>query len=1269
MKSYLISNILIKYTTISLSVMILIWAIMFGQTDIASSQTDSAYTWHRSLGPFDATLTCVAQHPSTGDIYVCATRGILVSRDSGQTWERAGTFTTGEHPMAFGDTRSTIAFDSQGRIFAASGDDTGEQVIMSDDHGHTWRRISLPSLYASDSGAPSIIGDVLVDEQDRVYYCIDNRIYRSLDAIHNLDPDWNRDGDRNVLDDQPFIRWEEITPPGDPGSDNVFDSGDVLGGVGEVVTACRQITIHNASLYLALDNGLYRSDNYATAPLDEITWHKISSGALSHNDTIAALDTYGVKSFTFDQDGALYAGHYFKGTSQGQGLFMTSNPTAEIPEWTYQSHPGGQVLPFFTSDGKLITGLYNYGGDHIHYYNDFTGKWDRVNHHRNGSIREFTELTNGSLMAVASGRGVLLSHDDGMTWQKSNQGIIAHHNISGVSADGRIYEGGLQTPMYSDDEGYSWQPCGLFELDGAPYALATSAMLVAADDTVYVATEVSNRHTIRTWKSTDKCTTWTEIGQDEDGKSTIPNYVWFRALAMTSTGQLFGGVWDDENDGGIYAYDAETDRWIHLPHNGLEDSGIDDNGTNLMRVSQLRADTHGNLLASVGYEPENIFISADNGASWIAINEGIPTGFHSVRAFDIAPNGDLLINTASSGIFKAVWNGDSYTTWESLGLALYDSQSITADTAGNIYSGNTQQSRQRPEDHGIYMLPVGSIEWIQIDANELHQGGSVWAHPNPSTSETLLLVGADGGLMRSCGLSLCSTPPPTPTPTAASTDTPIPVVTSTPVLVPTSTVTSDEPNDACLQATTISVNGIWQDHNFHTAGDIDWVRIDTVANTEYHIEIVSPFDSRADVEPELYSECNSLPEERVWSGSFGPGARLTFKASQNGPIYLRLTNLDDSIYGKDVNYRISVRTPSEQPQSRALIIVAGRLKRDDPLQANIHSVTERVYQIFEAEGYTKDDIYYLATDQKFDSYDAPADLEHIELAITQWARDRLGDSGVLTIYIMDHGNENRLYIDGPRNQILTPDLLDEWLTTLESAKRDLKVNVILEACHIGSFITGDSNISAEGRVIITSSDVDWLAYASKSGAYFSDYFLTALQQGRNLFDSYYEAENYVSGLYTFQKPWLDANGNGIPNEREDDRIASQRSFAYAGTLDDSWSPYIARVIGPDQIDKGNGILQAEVRDDGRVEDVWGVIYPPSYVPEETRPGELIQETLQTLQLISAGNDQYRAEYASFDEIGTYRIVIHAEDNKGLLARPRTLNVVVGYRLYLPKISR
>ena len=97
------------------------------------------------------------------------------------------------------------------------------------------------------------------------------------------------------------------------------------------------------------------------------------------------------------------------------------------------------------------------------------------------------------------------------------------------------------------------------------------------------------------------------------------------------------------------------------------------------------------------------------------------------------------------------------------------------------------------------------------------------------------------------------------------------------------------------------------------------------------------------------------------------------------------------------------------------------------------------------------------------------------------------------------------------------------------------------------------------------------------------------------------------------------------------------------------------------------MIQARVLDDERVRRVWAVIYPPSYQPPGTGE-ELVRETMPTIVLLDQGSDWYGAIYSGFDEMGTYRVVIYAEDDDGLEARPLAIEVTTGWPVYLPLIS-
>jgi len=378
-----------------------------------------------------------------------------------------------------------------------------------------------------------------------------------------------------------------------------------------------------------------------------------------------------------------------------------------------------------------------------------------------------------------------------------------------------------------------------------------------------------------------------------------------------------------------------------------------------------------------------------------------------------------------------------------------------------------------------------------------------------------------------------------------------------------------------------------------------------------------------------------------------------------------------------VVYHLSVRALASAPTPGALVLVAGRTRLNDPLQDNIHNVTNAIYRLFISNGYDGDRIYYLATDLNLDAdhdgwpdVDGLASKENLEKAITQWAVDKVGPDRAFTLYLMDHGGYDQFYLNG-RMETVRPDELNEWLNALEAAKPGVRVNVIVEACHSGSFIDLVKTVSKPGRVVIASTGAYALAYASQDGAVFSDAFVDALGQGMSLYGAFREGKWSVEQAHPDQTPWLDDDGDGWPNESEDGLEAQRRGFAYAGTLsEEKWPPYIVWAqVG--EVKEERGVIEAEVRDDRGVLGVWAVIYKPSYeppVPEET--DEIVQEDLPTVMLLDTNGDRvYSAMYESFDEVGEYRIVVYAVDGDGLGARPREIKVRVGWKVYLPLVLK
>jgi len=500
------------------------------------------------------------------------------------------------------------------------------------------------------------------------------------------------------------------------------------------------------------------------------------------------------------------------------------------------------------------------------------------------------------------------------------------------------------------------------------------------------------------------------------------------------------------------------------------------------------------------------------------------------------------------------------------------------------------------------------------------------------------------------------TPTPTPTITPTLADSPIGPIVGTPTPTPT-LIDSAEPNGGCVQAQGIPTDGQVNRYGFFEPGDQDWVRFNARANETYRIEVQSPYNSRADVNLQVYPSCEEAPTQDS-QPSFTAGIRLDIEMQTDSTVYMRLSNQNRAVFGTDVFYDISVRPLHNKEVNGAAIILGGRFKLVDNVQPNIDNVTDDVYRLFKDNGYSDDEIFYMSTDAGREGYDKPATNANLQEAITQWAVDKVGQDQPLTLYLMDHGHIDKFYIDQTQDQVLDPTQLNAWLNELEAQVPDLKINVIIEACNSGSFIQRAKSVSKPGRLVITSTNEENVAYASRDGAQFSDRFLTSLREGYSLTQSFWEADATVRQLNSIQRPWIDANGDGFPDLRTDRYQVDDHEAGTDRLTGDTWAPYIVWAKGPltlDEIADGSGTIEAEVRDNKAVDRVWVAVYGPSYVAPQSSQ-ELIPENVPTFELEPQGDNIFTGTYDGFDEVGTYRLAIYAQDSDELKARLMVLEV-------------
>ena len=170
----------------------------------------------------------------------------------------------------------------------------------------------------------------------------------------------------------------------------------------------------------------------------------------------------------------------------------------------------------------------------------------------------------------------------------------------------------------------------------------------------------------------------------------------------------------------------------------------------------------------------------------------------------------------------------------------------------------------------------------------------------------------------------------TPTPTNTGTPTATGTPTQTPTITPTSTPIGPagdafEPDNSCAAAREIAVTGVPQGHNFHVAGDEDWVAFAGLAGKSYII-VLNNVGASADAVITLYDSCAQAPVQQGYN-AFGPTVEMQWTATAPITYYLHLMQNDPAVYGAEATYQVSVRvdnTPPSEPKN--IRIAAGDQK-------------------------------------------------------------------------------------------------------------------------------------------------------------------------------------------------------------------------------------------------------------------------------------------------------------------------------------------------------
>ena len=430
---------------------------------------------------------------------------------------------------------------------------------------------------------------------------------------------------------------------------------------------------------------------------------------------------------------------------------------------------------------------------------------------------------------------------------------------------------------------------------------------------------------------------------------------------------------------------------------------------------------------------------------------------------------------------------------------------------------------------------------------------------------------------------------------------------------------------------------------------------------------------------------NNLSRVKVTNttnGNFGwdyslTGGSDTFHVENISLVQGTTNNIQITAYDVVGNNSTKTVTVTRTGQSQGAAIVVGGHNETFSLQSNIDNMTNHAYRIFQGAGYDKDHIYYLAySSQDADGdgtndVDAPSTAANLDTAIRTWAATYVGSGKPLHIYLGDHGLVEGFCANGCSGGTISPDDLDAALVALETSKPGTQINIIMEACHSGSFIdrlSGVGSISKAGRVVISSTGRDNNAYASATGGYFTDAFLSCVASSGTLKACYDQAKAAVALIGVNQTPWLDDNGDGQSNSNDGalGGAAASRTVANAfGAAPPVITTASLQIAGTD------GTVEARVTEGSEVLDVvWAAIFPPSFQEPGYTTLNLGAPSLK-LDPVNGTPGLFRASYPNgFTEQGTYRVVVYAQDNSGMQAQPKLAGQGgAQQKIYLPLVLR
>jgi hypothetical protein len=349
------------------------------------------------------------------------------------------------------------------------------------------------------------------------------------------------------------------------------------------------------------------------------------------------------------------------------------------------------------------------------------------------------------------------------------------------------------------------------------------------------------------------------------------------------------------------------------------------------------------------------------------------------------------------------------------------------------------------------------------------------------------------------------------------------------------------------------------------------------------------------------------------------------------------------------------RLPTEYVD-KAIIVAGG--PTDDPRWPRMLRCANYAYEALAHRGYHQSQIRYLVSDRDMvennsNSQGIIYDLstsDNLKTAITSWA----SDAKSLFVYLIDHGGPGTFLIN--ENEILKARDLDQWMDLAES-RMSGNLYFLYEACFSGSFVAMLKNESMldSKRIIMTSASNEDAHLLHEGALSFSYQFWASMFESPYVYFAFNQAQTMMQ---TYQTPQLDADGDGIANEKKDGLITHTLKIG----KDDATANLRPKIITRQKCLVLNNTTSQEfiierIVSLHPVQKVWATIVPPKQSASVT--GNHIIH-LPEIELNPTKNEgQYAGTYANFHDQGLYKVSIYAQDEDDSISLPAIVHVFSG----------